>query len=445
MPSGIPFIVGNEAAERFSFYGMKSILFVFMTRHLLDATGASDGLTETQATEWQAWFVASAYFFPVFGALASDIFFGKYRTILALSMVYCVGHLSLAMMDLPGSLLEATCEPRTFLLAGLMLIAIGSGGIKPCVSAHVGDQFGSSNQHLLSKVFGWFYVSINVGAAASHFATPLLLEKYGPGWAFGVPGILMALATLVFWLGRHRFVHIPAGGRDFLRETFDPDGIRALLGLIPLYVFVAVFWSLFDQGGSKWVEQAGQMDRAIGSTELLPSQVGLVNPVLILVYVPLFNYIIYPVLNRIFTLTPLRKVSIGLFIAVGAYAVSSGIQEWIDDGQTPHIAWQFLAYGLITAAEVMVSITCLEFSYTQSPRKMKSFVMALYLLSVSAGNIFTALVNRFTMNENGDSTLQGASYYWFFTGAMAIAAVLFMGVATLYRGRTYLQEETPVH
>ena len=103
MPSGIPFIVGNEAAERFSFYGMKSILFVFMTGHLFSSTGADDFLTKTEATEWQAWFVASAYFFPVFGALASDIFLGKYRTILMLSMVYCVGHLSLAMMDLPGT------------------------------------------------------------------------------------------------------------------------------------------------------------------------------------------------------------------------------------------------------------------------------------------------------------------------------------------------------
>jgi POT family proton-dependent oligopeptide transporter len=100
---------------------------------------------------------------------------------------------------------------------------------------------------------------------------------------------------------------------------------------------------------------------------------------------------------------------------------------------------------LITAAEVMISITCLEFSYTQSPRKMKSFVMAIFLLSVSAGNIFTALVNRFTRDEFGNSQLDGASYYWFFTAAMAIAAVLFIGVAKMYRGKTYLQEEVAQH
>ena len=187
------------------------------------------------------------------------------------------------------------------------------------------------------------------------------------------------------------------------------------------------------------------MDRNLGGIEILPSQVGLVNPVLILVFVPLFNYVIYPTINRIFTLTPLRKVSIGLFVAAIAYTVSSTIQEWIDAGQTPHISWQFVAYMLITAAEVMISITCLEFSYTQSPRRMKSFVMALYLLSVSAGNLLTAVVNRYTRDANGNSTLQGADYYWFFTGAMAVAAVLFVGVAMSYRGRTYLQEEAPAH
>jgi len=118
-PAGIPYIVSNEAAERFSFYGMKAILVVFMTRYLVRATGANDFMTDSQATEWQAWFVASAYFFPILGALVSDIFIGKYRTILLLSSVYCVGHISLAMMDLPESWLGRTCEPRTFLLAGL--------------------------------------------------------------------------------------------------------------------------------------------------------------------------------------------------------------------------------------------------------------------------------------------------------------------------------------
>ena len=91
-------------------------------------------------------------------------------------------------------------DTRFGLSIGLGLIAMGSGGIKPCVSAHVGDQFGKTNSHLLEKVFSWFYFSINFGAFFSTLATPLLLEKYGPNVAFGIPGVLMFIATFVFWI-----------------------------------------------------------------------------------------------------------------------------------------------------------------------------------------------------------------------------------------------------
>ena len=131
MPKGIPYIVTNEAAERFSFYGMKGILVVFMTKYMLDSTGGADYLTDEQALTWYHSFTSAVYFFPILGAIIADAFLGKYRTILYLSAVYCMGHAALAMD-----------ETRTGLMIGLALIAIGSGGIKPCVSAHVGDQFG---------------------------------------------------------------------------------------------------------------------------------------------------------------------------------------------------------------------------------------------------------------------------------------------------------------
>ena len=162
-----------------------------------------------------------------------------------LSLVYCAGHAALALD-----------ETRTGLAVGLALIAIGSGGIKPCVSAHVGDQFGPSNEQLLPRVFSWFYFAINLGAFVSSLLTPWLLERHGPWLAFGVPGLFMALATLIFWLGRHTFVHVPPAGLDALKEAFGPAGRAALGRLAIVYLFVAVFWALFDQTGSSWVLQA---------------------------------------------------------------------------------------------------------------------------------------------------------------------------------------------
>jgi dipeptide/tripeptide permease len=515
MPGGIPFIIGNEAAERFSFYGMKTILAVFMTQYLLSASGEAAYLTDAQAREYVHLFVASAYFFPVLGAIVADAFLGKYRTIMLLSIVYCIGHGALALIDMPSSFLQATLDPKGWLIAGLFLIALGSGGIKPCVSAHVGDQFGKSNSHLLARVFGWFYFSINFGSFLSTLLTPWLLKHYGPGWAFGVPGILMAIATFVFWLGRHRYIHIPPKGVGFVREAFSKEGLGAMAGLLSIYAFVAVFWSLYDQSGGAWVLQAAQMDCNFLGIQWIESQVQAINPLLILCYIPLFAYVIYPVAGKFVKLTALRKIGAGLFLCVVAFGISAFAQQKIDvaqsdfaakvtpmvastsidypktieslreiernavardmenllkdapandaawqdkmaktmsvggiaiatdgarhDANWPSIAWQLLAYLVLTMAEVLVSVTCLEFSYTQAPKKMKSFIMSLYLLSVSAGNFLTAFVNKFTQDADGNSTLVGASYYWFFTYLMLGAAIVYIVVSLFYREKEYIQ------
>ena len=430
-PAGIPYIIGNEAAERFSFYGMRTILIIFMTEHLMGDSGQLDAMTDDEAKVYVHLFVATVYFTPLLGGFLSDIFLGKYRTIIWLSIVYCLGHLALALD-----------ETRTGLAIGLSLIALGAGGIKPCVSAHVGDQFGSKNQNFLAKVFSWFYFAINLGAFASTLLTPLLLKHTGPGWAFGVPGILMFLATVIFWTGRKRFVHIPAGGARFLKETFSREGLGAAAKLCVIYVFVAMFWALFDQTGSAWVLQAQEMDRHLFGFEILPSQIQAANPLLIMILIPVFSYGIYPLIGRVFPMTPLRKISVGLFVSVIAFALSAYIQTRIDNQETPHIVWQIYAYILITAAEVMVSITCLEFSYTQAPKTMKSFIMSVFLLSVTLGNLFTAGVNFFIQSEDGTGKLEGASYYWFFTVAMLVTAVLFLFVTAFYKEKTYIQDDS---
>src|SRR5690606_9202451 len=100
MPPGVPFIIGNELAERFSFYGMKAILVGFMTQHLLDRTGGEAFMTDERAKTWYHLFNAAAYFFPIAGAIVADVLRGKYRTILLTSLMYCAGHRCLALMDI---------------------------------------------------------------------------------------------------------------------------------------------------------------------------------------------------------------------------------------------------------------------------------------------------------------------------------------------------------
>lgn len=528
MPSGVPYIIGNELAERFSFYGMKAILTVFMTKHLLDAAGKPAPMADEEAKAVYHLFTAGAYFFPMIGALISDVLWGKYKTILLISLMYCVGHGSLALMDLGP--VTGNWGMRPFLFLGLALIAIGAGGIKPCVSAHVGDQFGPHNKGLLTQVFNWFYFSINLGAAASTFLTPILLVKFGPAVAFGLPGVLMAVATFLFWMGRHKFIHVPPSGwAKFKEETLSPEGLRAVRNLTPLFlVFVPLFWAIFDQTGSAWVLQAESMNRNFLGLEWLESQVQVVNPVLILTLIPVFTYVVYPMMGFVFNPTPLRKVGIGFILTASAFGISGLIEQAIEDRQQqptqelwqamlesdevppgpaelqkivevgglsvdmpqdsavavqweqlkpqlktpeklrdavraaralgweqpairpytdgmPNIGWQFLAYFVLTSAEILVSIVCLEFAYTQSPPRMKSFIMGIYFLGVSLGNLYVSGLNvamDVTRDDQGRTFLDGPLYYYAFSIAMLIATAGFVVFALRYKGETYIHGES---
>lgn len=432
MPSGIPYIIGNEAAERFSFYGMRAILVVFMTQYMLGRMGQPDHLTEIQAKIWYHNFVSAVYFVPLLGSLIADGLLGKYRTIIWLSLVYCLGHLVLALDD-----------TRVGLIAGLGLISLGAGGIKPCVSSHVGDQFGSSNARLLPRVFSWFYFAINFGSAISTLLIPVILHNYGPHYAFAIPGILMLVATIAFWMGRNKFVHIPPSGMEFVRETFSRESLLVVRRLAILYVFIAMFWALFDQTSSSWVFQAEHMDRHLFGREWLSSQFQAINPLLILILIPIFSYVIYPALDKVFRLTPLRKIGIGLFVAVTSFLIPAWVEMRIQHGEHPTILWQVLAYILITSAEVLISITGLEFSYTQAPKRMKSLIMGIFLCSTTVGDQIVALVNVFIQNKDGSSKLPGAHYYLFFAGLMLGFALLYLIVSQFFKVHTIIQDEEP--
>ena len=222
IPKQIRYIIGNEGCERFSFYGMRNILTVFLVSSLLlylpeseRARGAKDVFHT---------FVIGVYFFPLLGGWLADRFFGKYNTVFWLSLVYCVGQACLAMF----------VTNRTGFYIGLGLIALGSGGIKPCVAAFVGDQFDQTNKHRAKVVFEAFYWIINFGSFFASLLMPIFLRHLGPAVAFGVPGVLMFISTAILWLGRKQYVMIPPAPpnpHSFLRVSRDAiaSGLRGQL------------------------------------------------------------------------------------------------------------------------------------------------------------------------------------------------------------------------
>jgi len=509
-PAGIPFIVGNEICERFSYYGMRAILWVYMVSLFTQQIGPK--AAENKATAMMHIFMAGVYAFPMIGAIIADRLLGKYHTILWISLIYCVGHLVLALFG----------HSEQGLYWGLSLIALGSGGIKPCVTAVVGDQFTKANAHLIPKAYQIFYFAINFGSFFSSLLTPFLYKHYGSEVAFGIPGILMGIATLIFWLGRRRFVRIPPapGGMvgfldaaasvclflvpgslfftthlsvvvkllvcvaclvvwailfskrqqmqedqgfiavfwyalrhqhlktpgmsffDVARGRFSDEvaeGPRAVLKILVVFSMVCVFWALFDQHASSWINQASKMDlhfNVMGySFDLLPSQIQAFNPIFVMIIIALLNGLVYPILRRIVDITPLRKMSMGMFFTSFSFVLVALIQRKIDFlapmGQKISVLYQIAPYLVLTLGEVLVSSTGYEFAYTQAPKSMKSTIMGFWLLTVTMGNLLVAFLAGFK-----DLSLE--NFFWTFAAMAFVASCLFAINAYFYRGKTYL-------
>ncbi len=458
-PRQIPFIIANEGCERFSFYGMRNILTPFLVTTLLlyapeaERAGIAKDVFHT--------FVLGVYFFPLLGGWLADRFFGKYSTILWLSLVYVAGHACLATFE----------DNRTGFYAGLFLIALGSGGIKPLVSSFVGDQFDQSNKQRAKVVFDAFYWIINFGSFFASLLMPIFLRQYGASVAFGVPGVLMLIATLVFWAGRRQYVRIPpqrqANPHSFLRVirtallTRSPgqnrpgllvatagavlalgalsamgtlgvvaslclalvlvlafagggawlqlerargphpaaavEGVRAVLRVLIVFALVTPFWSLFDQKASTWILQADAMTKPHWFQS---AQMQALNPLLVMILIPFNNLVLYPALRR-FGIEPtaLRRMGFGIAFSGLAWIAAACIQLALDGGHAVSITWQVLPYALLTFGEVLVSATGLEFAYSQAPHAMKGVIMAFWSFSVTVGNLWVLLANSSVRSE----------------------------------------------
>ena len=437
-PRAVPFIIVNEVAERFSYYGMRAILPTFLVAQFFNPghDAALTAVAEARANNFVHSFAALGLALPVVGALLADWVTGKYRVILYLSLLYCAGHALLAAFvdDLEGFRL------------GMLVLAVGMGGIKSSVTANLGDQFSSRNAHLLPKAYGWFQMAIDVGAALSTAFIPELYARAGAAVAFGVPGLLMGAATLTFWLGRKRYVRVaPTGLAQGLRQTFGPgEGRAALRRVGVVFLFIPVVWALYEQSVSEWVLQAAHLNRELWpGFAPLPEQIQIVGIVFGIGLNPLLTYRVYPALERRgLRMTPLRRIGAGMVIIALALAIVAGIQHSLDVGGSPSVWWQVLAYFVVAGGTLMVAVTGLEYAYTHSPQVIKSLTTALWLLTIAGGNFFLSIMNASIANGGFFARFQGANYYWFFVGLMAVNVTLFAIVASRLKEKIYLGGRT---
>jgi POT family proton-dependent oligopeptide transporter len=420
LPRGVPFIIGNEAAERFSYYGMMSILTIYLSRELK--------LGDVHGKEVVHLFATAVYFLPLFGAWLADRWLGRYWTILSISMFYCAGHGALALFE--GN--------KNGVYLGLILIAIGAGGIKPCVSAFVGDQFAAGNEKGLTRVYGWFYWSINFGATFGFALIPMLRDKHGYSWAFGVPGIAMAVATFIFWLGRKSYVRQPPQRESKQAGIFsivfspktdeDRRSARAVGRIFLVFLTVPVFFALYNQVNTTWVLQGEKMTpfHVLGF-KVDGERMQAVGSILVMIWVPILTYVLYPLCEKLgLRPTALRRMGFGMVLGGLTYVISGWMQARIDGGETLSLAWQLLPYIVLVAGEVLVSATGLEYAFEEAPKTMRSMMMSLWLLTIAGGHFLIALFTNLNANYVKAS---GAKELYFYAGLMFVVSLIFMGIA----------------
>jgi len=368
-PLQVGFILGNEFCERYSYYGMRTVLVLYLSSDLI-------GWDENTATAVYHAFTVLAYLFPLLGAIIADSSWGKYWTIFWLSIVYAIGsgiNMMSAIKPIGGDNLAVHAALAS---VGLFVIAFGTGGIKPCVSAFGGDQFSDDQDDYRKSFFSLFYFAINAGSLVSTFVSPLIRSEvscFGDecyALAFGIPTALMVVAILLFAIGTPYYKRVEPEGNIFLEVSrvigyalkvrgkvpskernkehwldYAEDGtrersqiirdIKYVLKVLVIYIPLPLFWSLFDQQGSRWTLQAVRMNGVIGDVLILPDQIQLCNPLMIIALIPLFEVTLYRWLRaKNINFSPLKRMGLGMWLAGLAFVVAAIIQNMINENLT---------------------------------------------------------------------------------------------------------------
>ncbi|XP_050303284.1 peptide transporter family 1-like [Anthonomus grandis grandis] len=351
-PKGVFFIFAHTFLERFAFYSIRGVMALYFTNIL--------GYQEPIAKSIYHCAVVCAYFFPLVGGLISDSWLGKFKTIFWIMVFYTGGILLIGLASIDP--LKLPKRPLT--IFAFVIIAFGTGGVKPCQSAFGGDQFILPQQDEQSKrYFSILYFFINVGSFSGNFLSPYLKTELTCfnntscyPLSFGTSLGLLVLSLVIFVLG-HPFYRInePEGNilvnvtkcitYAIFHKKHDPpvdhwldraepkygrqivDDIKSLMRILLLFIPLPLFSALFDQLGSGWTYLATRMDGDISDQyTIIPDQMQVLNPVLACLLIPLLNYVIYPLFKKCnFLRTPLKKMVVGGMLAAVSFFMSAVI------------------------------------------------------------------------------------------------------------------------
>jgi POT family proton-dependent oligopeptide transporter len=378
-PRGFWFIFCGELAERASFYGMKTLLLLYMIQKL----GYSDANSATVVS----FFTAAAYILPIVGGYVADRWLGKFRTIIYFAIPYILGHIILG-----------TFNTEVGLYVALALLAGGSGSIKPNISTLMGMMYQEQGKtHLMSQAFSWFYMAINIGAALTTTTLPFIRDHYGYSAAFMAPTILMAVSLAIFYLGKKHYPKEDARARAKVIKSAEQKRLEraTLIKLSGLFALIVFFWSVFDQSYSTWTLFARDyllLETPFG--RIPPDAIQGLNPILIVIFSPLFVWL-WTRTDRDEThkLSSPRKMLIGFLLVILCMGVMT-LAGYSAATAKISILWEVGAYILMTMAELCISVIGLQLAFEEAPDSMKSMITGIWLFTVFLGDMLAGWFSR---------------------------------------------------
>lgn len=412
-PKGLFILFFTELWERFSFYGMRAILVLYM---ISEASAENPGLGWTKATALSVygWYTMAVYLASIPGGILADRYLGQKKAVMFGGLLLCLGHTILAINGLWAFGI------------GLVLIVLGVGGLKPNISTMVGGLYGR-NDLRRDAGFTVFYIGINMGAFLAALIVGFVGETVGWHYGFGLAGIGMLVGQLVF-IGGQKYLKyvgdfIPPSTKSGMKESEPLSKIEKdrIVVLLLSFLILIVFWGAFEQaGGLMNIYTKQKINRMLFGFEIPASAFQALNPFFIMVFGTMVAGFWMNRSRKNRESSSLYKMAIGIIVMGFGFLMMSGASmEAMESGQAA-MYWLVGAYFLHTIGELCASPVALSFITKLAPAKYGSIMMGLYFAASGLGNKIAGIIGGLAQN---------AGEFQIFTGIFAFSS--FFGLLIL--------------